>query len=103
MLVVSPGSPVEVLTVISDWVKVREAGGRLAWARAADVVPRRTIVVTVPTAVVRAKAADDATPVFEARQGVILQLLDASGPWLRVRHAQGPTGYVRVSEVWGAS
>jgi hypothetical protein len=34
---------------------------------------------------------------------VILDLLEvASGGWLRVRHRDGETGFIRVTDVWGA-
>jgi flagellar basal body rod protein FlgF len=33
----------------------------------------------------------------------LLELLEVtSGGWLRVRHRDGQSGYVRVAQVWGA-
>lgn len=101
VLVMSPGSPVEVLSAIDSWVKVREYGGKLAWAEAANVVPRRTVVVTAVIAIVRETDREDAPAVFEAQRGVILDLVESAGGWVKVRHRDGPTGYIRVSEVWG--
>jgi SH3-like domain-containing protein len=57
--------------------------------------------VRVPRAQARA-AADEAAPlVFEAEQDVVLELLETAGNFVRVRHAQGMTGYVRITQVWG--
>lgn len=100
-LLISPGSPVEVVTAVEGWVKVRESGGRLAWAETRAISPKRTLVVTVASAVVRAGAADSAAPVFEARQGLILELVEAVPGWARVKHRDGLAGFIRVSEVWG--
>lgn len=99
--VISPGSPVEVLTEVQGWVKVRDSGGRLGWAQAKSIDARRTVVVTQEAAVVRVAAADSAEPVFRARRGLILELLEPAGAWARVRHRDGLTGYVRVGALWG--
>lgn len=99
--VISPGSPVEVLSEVQGWVKVRDSGGRLAWAEARAIGARRTVVITEDGAVVRASAADTAETVFRARGGLILDLLEPAGAWARVRHRDGLEGYVRASALWG--
>jgi SH3-like domain-containing protein len=59
-------------------------------------------VVRLPLAQVR-EAADDGAPVaFQAQQNVLLELLEVAGSgWLRVRHRDGQSGYIRVAQVWG--
>lgn len=99
--VISPGSPVEVLSEVQGWVKVRDSGGRLAWAEARTIDARRTVVVMEEAAVVRTSAADSADAVFRAQRGLILELLEPAGAWARVRHRDGLEGYVRVSALWG--
>lgn len=99
--VISPGSPVEVLTEVQGWVKVRDSGGRLAWAEAKSIDARRTVVVTDEAAVVRNAATDTAEPVFRAERGLVLDLVEPAGAWARVRHRDGLSGYVRVSALWG--
>lgn len=102
ILLLSPGSPVEVMTALDGWLRVREPGGRLAWAESKAVVTRRTLMVSVASATIRAAADAAATPVFEAKQGVILELLEpVAGGWSRVKHRDGLSGFVRTSEVWG--
>lgn len=98
---ISPGSPVEVLTEVQGWVKVRDSGGRLGWAANTAIDARRTVVITQDAAVARSAAADSAEAVFRARRGLILELLEGAGAWARVRHRDGLTGYVRVSALWG--
>lgn len=102
ILILGAGSPVEVITDIEGWVKVREHGGRLAWAEAKSISSRRTVVVIASTAVARASAVDTAAPVFEAKAGLIVEVLEQSAGWLKVRHRDGLTGYLRVGEVWGS-
>jgi hypothetical protein len=40
--------------------------------------------------------------VFQARPGVALEIVErGSGPWVKVRHRDGQTGFVRANHVWG--
>jgi SH3-like domain-containing protein len=50
------------------------------------------------------EAADDNAPIaFQVQQHVLLELLEVAGAgWLRVRHRDGQTGFIRVAQVWGA-
>ncbi len=103
LYVVSHGYPVEVLVLVEGWSKVRDVSGELTWIESRQLSDKRTVMVRTPLAQVR-KAADDNAPVaFQAQQNVLLELLEvASGGWLRVRHRDGQSGYVRVAQVWGA-
>ena len=96
------GMPVEIVFVNGDWTRVRDAGGALSWMETRALSPRRTLIVEVPQASVRSTA-DDAAPVlFIAAKGVLLELAEtvASG-WIKVKHRDGETGYVKAAEVWG--
>lgn len=103
LYVLNQGYPVEVVVVVEGWVKVRDANGELTWVESKALSDRRTVMIKVPLALIR-QGADDGSPVvFQAQQNVILELIDvASGGWLRVRHRDGQTGFVRVADVWGA-
>ena len=47
-------------------------------------------------------ASDQAAVVFQAERGVLLDPIEPpAGGWVRVRHRDGATGFVRTSEVWG--
>jgi len=102
-LFVAPrGMPVEIVLSYGDWVKVRDAGGDLAWAEARALSPKRTVVVKVANAKVRTTADENATLSFTADKGVLLDLLEvAAGGWIKVRHRDGATGYVKSSDIWG--
>ena len=102
-LFVAPrGMPVEVVLTYGEWVKVRDASGDLAWTEAKALSPRRTVVVRAANAKVRASADDNAAAVMSADKGVLLDLTDPqAGAWLKVRHRDGITGFIKSSEVWG--
>ena len=96
------GMPVEVVLTYGDWTKIRDAGGDLSWIESRLLVARRNLVVNAGSARVRASAEEHAPIVFTADKGVLLELLDqGSSGWVRVRHRDGLTGFVRAAEVWG--
>jgi SH3-like domain-containing protein len=96
------GMPVEVVHVSGSWSKVRDASGDMSWVESKALGTKHTVVVTVPNAKVRARAEDAAPLVFSADKGVLLEIAEpvASG-WIKVRHRDGQSGFVRMSEVWG--
>jgi hypothetical protein len=50
----------------------------------------------------RQRAEDGAPVVFSAAQNVALELVEiAPNGWLRVRHGDGASGFVRAAAVWG--
>ena len=103
-LFVAPrGMPFEVVVAIEGWLKVRDRAGDMAWIERRQVSERRT-VVSVATAQVRDKPEEGASVVLEVAGDVVLDLVEAAPAtpgWIRVRHRDGASGFVRVSQVWG--
>ncbi len=102
LFIVSQGYPLEVIVVLQGWVKVRDASGALSWVEAGKVAGKqRTVMVKAPLAQIRQSAEETAPVVFQAQQNVVLELTEAAGAWLRVRHRDGVSGYIRATQVWG--
>jgi SH3-like domain-containing protein len=102
LFVVNQGYPLELVVVVEGWSKVRDANGDLLWVESKHLTDKRTVMVKAPVAQVR-EAADDNSPiVFQAQQNVLLDVVEVAGTWLRVRHRDGQTGFVKVAQVWGA-
>jgi SH3-like domain-containing protein len=103
LYVVSHGYPVEVVVQVESWSKVRDASGEMTWIESKLLSDKRTVMVRQPLVQVREAADDNAPVAFQAQQNVLLELLEvAGGGWLKVRHRDGPSGFVRISQVWGA-
>jgi SH3-like domain-containing protein len=94
--------PLEQVVVLDNWVKVRDNSGKLFWIEKRQLSSKRYVMVTVPSADVRRSADDSAEIVFKATQQLGLEWLgnDGSG-WVKVRHQDGATGYLKSGEVWG--
>ena len=102
LFVATANYPVEIITADGAWVRVRDFAGDLAWVERKALSDRQVVVVTVPTVEARLQPDDRAASAFQVAQGVILDVVDTNAPgWLRVRHRDGASGYVRLREVWG--
>ena len=102
LFVVNKGYPLEVVVTVEGWVKVRDANGAFSWIEAKQLTDKRTVMVKVPLADVRAKPDEAALVAFQAQQDVLLDVVGISAGWVQVRHRDGGTGYVRAQQVWGA-
>ena len=102
LFVVARAYPVEVMVTLSAWTKVRDADGSIVWVEARALAPDRTVVVKSRVAEVRAAPDDFAKVAFKVAQSVLLELVVVmpSG-WVRVRHVEGGTGFVRSDDIWG--
>ncbi len=103
LFVVARATPVEVVVTLEPWVKVRDAAGDMTWVEKRVLSANRTVVVTAPQAEVRAAPEVGAGLVFTAEKDVVLELIESgSAGWVKVRHRDGQSGFVRVNQVWGA-
>ncbi|MCX7142283.1 MAG: SH3 domain-containing protein [Proteobacteria bacterium] len=94
--------PVEIIVQVDQWTKVRDVAGDLMWVEKKSLSEARTVLVTAALADVHQRAEDGAPTVFQARKGVALEIAElGTGPWVKVRHRDGQTGFVRANQVWG--
>jgi SH3-like domain-containing protein len=101
LFVLSQGYPVEVVVKLEGWTKVRDDTGEFAWIENARLSERHTVMVRVPSAEARQAANENSPVVFTAEKNVFLELVDMAVGWAKVRHNDGVTGFVKVSQLWG--
>ena len=95
--------PVEVIVKVEGWVKVRDSGGGLAWVEEKALSSMRYVIVTATQAGAYQSTDTGSTLIFEALQNVVMEWLEpAMNGWVKVRHRDGQTGYVRTHQVWGS-
>jgi SH3-like domain-containing protein len=96
------GMPVEIVLTYGDWSKVRDVAGDLSWVESKALVAKRNVIVKAVNAKVRASSDDNAATVFSADRNVLLEIMEsATSGWVKVRHRDGPSGYVKAADVWG--
>ena len=101
LFVLSQGYPVEVVVKLEGWTKVRDDTGEFAWIENARLSERHTVMVRVQSAEARQAANENSPVVFTAEKNVFLELVDLAAGWAKVRHIDGATGFVKVSQLWG--
>lgn len=100
--ILSANIPLEVMNEQGDWIRVRDRDGTLSWIKKSDVSTRRFVQANRLSDV--RQAAETSSPIlFKVERNVLLERLDASNTgWIKVKHAGGQTGYIRIEDVWGA-
>jgi SH3-like domain-containing protein len=102
LFVVQRHYPLEVIVNLEAWVKVRDQAGALTWIEKKSLSDKRMVLVTAASAEARVRPEDGAPAAFAAAQNVALELVEvAPNGWLRVRHADGTSGFMRATLVWG--
>jgi SH3-like domain-containing protein len=109
LFVLGHDTPLEIVVTLEGWVKVRDATGSIGWVEKRALSDKRTLVVRVPMAEVLASPDATAPLVFRAEQNVLLDLAEpatsssttAAPGWVKVRHRDGQTGFVRIAQIFG--
>jgi SH3-like domain-containing protein len=97
------GMPVEVISTLNTWVKVKDVGGDVTWMAGNELSKTRTVIATT-LVTARAAAQDASALAFQAERGVTLELLDAgqvTSGYAKVKHKDGTIGFVKTTEIWG--
>ena len=104
LYILSQSYPVELIVNLNNWVKVRDAAGTLSWVESKSLSSKRTVLVLAKTDI---KVAEDTTSALVAtvEKDVVLELLPitAKNGWVKVKHRDGVTGFVQVTNLWGVN
>ncbi|OYY02168.1 MAG: hypothetical protein B7Y72_08575, partial [Mehylophilales bacterium 35-46-6] len=75
----------------------------ISWIEAKNLGAKRTVMVVVNNAEIRAEASTTSPLLATLDKDVVLELADAklSSGWLKVKHRDGVTGFILVTAVWG--
>ena len=102
LFIVSRYLPLEQVVSLDNWVKVRDSSGGLAWIEKRALSSKRFLVAMAPVTILRQAPEANAAAVLQVRQHVALEWLEnTAAGWLKVRHQDGVTGYVKTTDVWG--
>ena len=95
-------TPVEIVVRQQGWLRVRDAEGGLAWIEGRQLAEQRTLQVISSSAEIRQEARAESAVLAELAKGVVVEFLEiADAGWVKVRHRDGVTGYVRKTQIWG--
>ena len=94
--------PLETIVTLDNWVKVRDNTGKFYWIEKRALSGKRFVMVKPPVAAVHENSDANSVVVFQAQQQLALEWLEnTDNGWVKIRHIDGSTGYIKLSEVWG--
>ena len=95
------GLPVQVIDETSDWRRICDPDGGVAWVSRALLDGRRTVMAIGPASLALRRSPDDgAAADAYLRPRAVAALGDCKGGWCQVR-ADSAGGWVKAQEVWG--
>ena len=95
------GLPLQVIAETSDWRRVCDPDGGLAWVHQRTVDTRRAVMRTQAAPLDMHRGGDPESPVTARLSGrATAWLEDCKGDWCRVR-AGDSRGWIPRAEVWG--
>jgi len=100
-LILTRGYPVEVIITSGKWVRVRDEVGTFAWIEVERLGAKRTVIISQAATEARDSPGGSARVAFRAQKGVVLDFLEVSGGWAKVRHRSGIVGFIRLRDLWG--
>lgn len=102
LYVMPQGYPVEVIVNLGAWLKVRDQQSGLSWVEGKDLDKKRMVLVTSHADIKEAESAE-AKLMATVEKDVVLELVspNLNKGWVKVKHQDGITGYIRSSAVWG--
>lgn len=103
LYLIGSGYPVEVIVNLGEWIKVRDHYGSLSWVQAKQLSNKRTALII--TDKVELKQSEDETSALLAtfEKDVVVEVLTttAKNGWVKVKHRDGLSGFVRSTALWG--
>ena len=95
------GYPLQVTARQGQWLKVRDHEAALGWVHAPLTGKSPHMVVRARTANLRSGPGQKHKVVARLEQGDVLATLKKQSGWTQVRRANGQSGWVAQSLVWG--
>jgi SH3-like domain-containing protein len=93
--------PVDIVKTSGDWREIRDFEGDVGWMHHSLLKEVPSVIVKGSLVNVREGPGKDTKVLFQAETGVSFKVEEKKDKWLRVRHADGDTGWIHESLVWG--
>jgi SH3-like domain-containing protein len=94
------GFPLQVKARKDKWAEVVDFEGDKGWISTDLLAKEKTVIVKADSANLRVGAGKDYELVAEVKHGVVFKPLDTEGDWVKVKHADGTTGWILGKLLW---
>ncbi len=92
--------PFIVVEKRKDWYKVKDFESDMAWIHKSLLGNFKSVISTKAKSNVRKKPSTKSDIAFTLERGVPFRELARKGKWIKIRHADGDTGWIFHSLVW---
>ncbi|KPK00162.1 MAG: peptide-binding protein [Desulfobacterales bacterium SG8_35] len=92
--------PLEVIKREGKWVNVVDFEGDKGWIYETLISSKKTVIVNVETANMRAGSSTDDPVIATVKKGVVFEPLEMIGDWMKVRYKNEITGWMHNSLLW---
>ena len=92
--------PLEIVKREGKWLYVVDFEGDKGWIYETLVSSKKTVIVNVETANMRAGSSTDDPIVATVKKGVVFEPLEMNGEWMKVRYKNEITGWMHNSLLW---
>ena len=94
------GFPLEVLDKRGDWSHTVDFEGDKGWIYSPLLSSADTVIVKVNTANMRIGPGSNYEIVATVKYGVVFKPIGKDGDWIKVKHADGTTGWIHKDLLW---
>lgn len=103
LYVIGNGYPVEVIVNLGEWIKIRDHFGTLSWIQGKQLSTKRMALVVSDKTDLKQSEEDSAALLATFEKDVVVEVLSgaAKSGWVKVKHRDGLTGFVRNTALWG--
>jgi SH3-like domain-containing protein len=92
--------PLKVLKREGKWASVVDFEGDKGWIYESLITSKKTVIVNVETANMRSGSSTNDSIIATVKKGVVFEVLEMSGAWMKVRHKDAITGWMHNSLLW---
>jgi SH3-like domain-containing protein len=92
--------PLKVLKREGKWVSVVDFEGDKGWIYESLTTSKKTVIVNVETANMRSGSSTSDSIVASVKKGVVFEVLERNGDWMKLRYKNEITGWMHNSLFW---
>lgn len=95
------GYPLQVVERKGEWLKVQDFENDTGWVFSSLVEKKKTVIVNAKSKANMRSGPGTSNPVVaNLERGVVLDVLERKGKWVKVRHSGGTQGYIYAPLLW---